>query len=90
MRLLDQIDECKQLWAVLIPWCASPPDNILANWLLTGFTEDELAYAMRRAAAKFGAGTTPDQVGRYTTGILRTQRQRKLKEQRGDNAKVNQ
>jgi hypothetical protein len=81
MKLLNQIDECKQLWTVLIPWCAAPADNIIALWLLVGYTEDELTYAMHRAAAKFVSGTDADRVGRYTSGVLRTQRERTFREE---------
>lgn len=73
MKTLERIDQHKQLWQALLPFCPAPDDHQMAIWLRQ-FADDELEHGYNRARVKFGPhrGPCPEAeiVHRYITGVL--------------------
>jgi hypothetical protein len=78
-KILERLNEAKEIWTVLIPYCAVPPDDTLRRWIVR-FSSEELLYGFNITASKFaslqGPKLDPERLYRYTTSVLHSEQQR--------------
>ena len=81
MTLHEQLNEARQMWAALLPFCPVPVDNTLIRWVAR-FNTDELMIGFSITAGKFEKEQTadPDRLYRYCTSVMHN-RQRDTKAQ---------
>ncbi len=60
MTFLQQIEELKQTWKVLVPSIAAPPDNTFARWV-NDFGYEACETAIRRVPWRFRAELNDNQ-----------------------------